>query len=200
MNPAKQKLLASFALCAAAAGLFFGLRPKPVPVETTTARYASMRTTVLEEGKTRIRNRYVVSSAVGGLLRRTTLRPGDKVQVGVTKVAIIDPEPSTLLTPRDVGQSEARIKAAEAALQQREAEQQRAAQAPAAAQPTAIRQQFEGVPRLQAQTAYVCACLEATKVGTRSSDGLLDPEEVKKSPLPGSSARPPGKDFLRRFP
>ena len=126
MNSAKQKLLTGFALCAAAAGLFFGLRPKPVPVETTTARYASMRTTVMEEGKTRIRNRYVVSSAVGGLLRRTTLRPGDKVQMSVTKVAVIDPEPSTLLTPRDVGQSEARIKAAEAALQQREAEQQRA--------------------------------------------------------------------------
>ena len=126
MNPAKQKLLLGIALSAAAAGLFFGLRPKPVPVETTTARYAPMRTTVLEEGKTRIRNRYVVSSAVGGLLRRTTLRPGDKVQAGVTKAAVIEPEPSTLLTPRDVGQSEARIKAAEAALQQREAEQQRA--------------------------------------------------------------------------
>ena len=103
-----------------------GLRPQSVQVETSTAKYSAMRTTILEEGKTRIRNRYLVSSHVGGLLQRTSLRPGDKVLAGLTKVATVEPEPSTLLTPRDFGQSAARIKAAEATLQQREAELQRA--------------------------------------------------------------------------
>jgi HlyD family secretion protein len=126
MNPAKQKLLAGLGITALAAGLVLGLRPQPVLVEVTTAKYSAMRTTILEEGKTRIRNRYVISSQVGGLLQRTPLRPGDKVEAGLTKVAIVDPEPSTLLTPRDFGQSAARIKAAEATLQQREAELQRA--------------------------------------------------------------------------
>ena len=106
--------------------MFLGLRPHPVLVEAATAKYSAMRTTILEEGKTRIRNRYVVSSPVGGHLQRTNLRPGDKVMAGLTKVAIVEPEPSALLTPRDFGQSTARIKAAEAALQQREAEVQRA--------------------------------------------------------------------------
>ena len=126
MNPAKQKLLAGLGITALAAGLVLGLRPQPVLVEVTTAKYSAMRTTILEEGKTRIRNRYVISSQVGGLLQRTPLRPGDKVEAGLTKVAIVDPEPSTLLTPRDFGQSAARIKAAEATLLQREAELQRA--------------------------------------------------------------------------
>jgi HlyD family secretion protein len=126
MTPAKHKILAGLGITALAAGVFMGLRPQPVLVEITTARYSSMRTTILEEGKTRIRNRYVVSSQVGGLLQRTPLRPGDKVLAGLTKVAIVEPEPSTLLTPRDFGQSAARIKAAEAALLQREAELQRA--------------------------------------------------------------------------
>lgn len=126
MNPAKKKLLAGFGLTALAAGMFMGLRPQSVQVETSTAKYSAMRTTILEEGKTRIRNRYLVSSHVGGLLQRTSLRPGDKVLAGLTKVATVEPEPSTLLTPRDFGQSAARIKAAEATLQQREAELQRA--------------------------------------------------------------------------
>ena len=126
MIPAKKKFLAGLGVAALATGLFLGLRPGPVLVETSAATYCAMRTTILEEGKTRIRNRYIVSSHVGGMLQRTLLRPGDKVQAAVTNVAIIESEPSTLLTPRDFGQFAARIKAAEAALLQREAELQRA--------------------------------------------------------------------------
>ena len=46
--------------------LGFGLRPKPAPVETAIAAPGSLRATVSEEGKTRIRQRYVVSSPVTG--------------------------------------------------------------------------------------------------------------------------------------
>ena len=47
-----------------------GLWPKPVPVETTKVVTGGLRTTVNEEGKTRIRHRFVVSAPVAGQLRR----------------------------------------------------------------------------------------------------------------------------------
>ncbi len=102
--------------------LAIGFRKQPLPVETATARRAPMDVSVLEEGKTRIRNRYIISPPLAGLVRRTTLRAGDRVEANRTVVAIMDPSPSELLSPRNQSQAEARVQSASAALQQREAE------------------------------------------------------------------------------
>ena len=114
---------------ALAATLGFNFRAQPLPVETAAAQRAPMIVSVLEEGKTRIRNRYVISPPLPGLVRRTALRAGDPVLAGQTLVAVIDPEPSELLSPRSRTQAEARVNSAEAALQQREADVARAASA-----------------------------------------------------------------------
>lgn len=119
---------------AIAATLGLSFRAKPLPVETTAAQRAPMIVSVLEEGKTRIRNRYVISPPLPGLVRRTALRAGDPVLAGQTLVAVIDPEPSELLSPRSRTQAEARIQSAEATLQQREADVARAASAAALAE------------------------------------------------------------------
>ncbi|RFC46418.1 MAG: HlyD family secretion protein [Verrucomicrobia bacterium] len=111
------------------AALAFNFRPKPLPVETAAAFEGPMDASVLEEGKTRIRNRYVISPPLAGMVRRTPLRAGDLVVQGQTLVAVIDPEPSELLSPRSRAQAEARVQSAEAALQQREADVARAASA-----------------------------------------------------------------------
>ena len=47
-----------------------GLWPKPPIVETTRVTTGPLRVTVNEEGKTRIRQRYVVAAPVAGYLRR----------------------------------------------------------------------------------------------------------------------------------
>jgi HlyD family secretion protein len=109
--------------------LAFNFRKKPLPVETAAAFEGPMEASVLEEGKTRIRNRYVISPPLAGMVRRTSLRPGNPVLQGQTLVAVIDPEPSELLSPRSRSQAEARLQSAEAALQQREADVDRAASA-----------------------------------------------------------------------
>lgn len=106
-----------------------GFQKKPLPVETEVAVLAPMVVSVFEEGKTRIRNRYIISPPLPGLVRRTPLRAGDSVTAGQTLVAVIDPEPSELLSPRSRSQAEARVQSAEAALQQREADVARAASA-----------------------------------------------------------------------
>lgn len=109
--------------------LALGFRKQPLPVETATATRSAMDVSVLEEGKTRIRNRYVISPPLAGTLRRTSLRAGDRVEANSTVVAVMDPSPSELLSPRNQSQAESRVQSASAALQQREVEVARTAAA-----------------------------------------------------------------------
>src|SRR5690349_25022639 len=68
-----------------------GLWPKPVPVETAAATRGLLRATVNEEGKTRIKQRYVVTAPVAGQLRRIPFKAGAEVTANETLLAIIDP-------------------------------------------------------------------------------------------------------------
>jgi HlyD family secretion protein len=77
-----------------------GLWPKPVLVETARATLGKLRVTVDEEGKTRIRHRYLVSAPVAGQLRRILLKEGAEVKAGATLLATIDPVSPSLLDSR----------------------------------------------------------------------------------------------------
>ena len=70
------------ALAALIVVLGLALRPKAISVELGEVARGELTVSVLEEGKTRIRNRYVVSPPLAGLLRRTPLRAGDKLEAG----------------------------------------------------------------------------------------------------------------------
>ncbi|MBI4658587.1 MAG: efflux RND transporter periplasmic adaptor subunit [Verrucomicrobia bacterium] len=94
-----------------------GLWPQPAPVEIARATVGPLRATVNEEGKTRIRQRFVVSAPVAGRLRRIPLRAGDDVQAGETVVAVIDPLAPALLDERARKLAEARRDAASAQLE-----------------------------------------------------------------------------------
>lgn len=67
------------------------LRPDPVTVDIARASRGPMRVTVDGEGKTRVRDRYVVATPVAGRLRRIKLRRGDEV---VPRQLIAEIEPS----------------------------------------------------------------------------------------------------------
>ena len=113
-------------LCLALAGLVVaGFWPKPVPVETASVTRGPMAVTVTEEGKTRIRSRYVVFPPTAGFLQRVELRAGAKIRAGETVLAVLTPEPSTFLTPRMRAEALARLEAAEAAVRARRAERER---------------------------------------------------------------------------
>jgi HlyD family secretion protein len=77
-----------------------GLWPRPLPVETARATVGTLRATVNEEGKTRIKQRYLVSAPVAGQLRRIPLKAGAEVQAGETVLAVIDPLSPALLDAR----------------------------------------------------------------------------------------------------
>lgn len=98
-----------------AAGLTYGFLPRPIPVEVATASRGPLRVTVEEEGKTRVRERYVIAAPMAGQLRRIILKAGDAVTAGET-LAVIEPAPAAVLDPRSRAQAAARLAAAQAAL------------------------------------------------------------------------------------
>lgn len=102
------------------------LRPRPIEVETAVVSTGPLTVSVLEEGKTRIRHRYVVSPPVTGFLRRIELRAGDRIEAGTTVLARIQPQPANFLDPRARAEAEARVRGAEAAKMQRETQIERA--------------------------------------------------------------------------
>ena len=69
-----------------------------------------------EEGKTRIKQRYVITAPVAGTVRRIALQPGDAVQAGQT-LAEIDAAASSLLDPRARSQAQADVRSAQAQLE-----------------------------------------------------------------------------------
>src|SRR5260221_5700452 len=94
-----------------------GLWPKPVPVETATASRGLLQVSVNEEGKTRIKQRYLVAAPVAGQLRRIPFKAGAEVIAGETVVAVIDPVSPSLLDERTRATAEARRASAAANLE-----------------------------------------------------------------------------------
>jgi HlyD family secretion protein len=99
---------------AVAGGLWLGFHPPAVPVDIATVTRAPLAVAVEEEGKTRVRDRYVVSAPIAGYVRRVELRAGEAVRAGQA-LAVIEPSRSATLDPRAQAQAEAQVKAAEAA-------------------------------------------------------------------------------------
>jgi HlyD family secretion protein len=93
----------------------YGLKPKPIPVETAEVTRGPLTVHVVEEGKTRIRNRYIVAAPVAGNMRRVTMKAGDEVKAGETLLTVIEPGLAPLLDARTQAQTEARVQGAEAA-------------------------------------------------------------------------------------
>jgi HlyD family secretion protein len=125
----RRAALGAFALLLLLA-LVYGWMPKPVPVEIATARKAALRVTVDEDGKTRVRDRFVVAAPLSGTLERITLRPGDSVSEGQV-VARVTPLPPPLLDPRSRAEAEARVAAAAASREQAHVVVERAREAAA---------------------------------------------------------------------
>ena len=84
-----------------------GLWPRPVPVELARATVGPLRVSVNEEGKTRVKQRYLVSAPVTGRLRRIPFKAGAEVRAGETLLAVIDPLPPAMLDARSRALAEA---------------------------------------------------------------------------------------------
>ena len=95
---------------------YWEFRPAPVPADFATVQRGSLQVTVNEEGRTRVRDRYVVSAPVPGRMRRIELEPGDPVVARKTILAQFEPSAPALLDVRTRAELDARVQAAEAAI------------------------------------------------------------------------------------
>lgn len=95
--------------------LVYGFLPRPVSVDAVTVRRGPLRVAVEEEGRTRVKDRFVVSSPVPGYLRRIDLEVGDVVSKG-RQIAALEPLRSTVLDPRSRAEAEASAVSAKAVL------------------------------------------------------------------------------------
>ncbi len=98
------------------AALQHAFRPVPVEIDVAEVTRGSVRVTVDEEGRTRIRERFVVASPLVGRLRRIGLHAGDVVRRGATVLAVVEPSMEQFLDVRERRRIEAQIDVARAAL------------------------------------------------------------------------------------
>lgn len=97
--------------------IVFAFRPQPVAVDLAEVVLGPLEVTVDEDGRTRIRDRYVVSAPLNGQLQRIELDAGDAVAAGETVVAVLEPVDPALLDARENLESEARVRRAQAVLE-----------------------------------------------------------------------------------
>ena len=123
---AVRRILLGALLLAATGAVLLALRPRPVPVDVVRTRRGPLVVAVEESGKTRVKDRYAVSTPTAGSLSRVTLEPGDAVEEG-DALAEIAPALAPLLDQRTHGEAQARLGSALSALGQARAQTARAA-------------------------------------------------------------------------
>lgn len=115
-----RKILLFLFAAAIVAAIGWGLVPEPVQVDLAEAKRGVIEVTVDEDGKTRIREKYIVSAPLAGRVLRINMDPGDEVEADDTLLATIEPRDPELLDARTIAQAEARVQAAQATLEKME--------------------------------------------------------------------------------
>ena len=113
------------AVAAVGGVLYWAFRPKPILVETGTVTEGPLQAVVEEDGRTRVRDRYVVSAPLSGRVLRLSVKAGDQVKTG-GPVATLLPSLPPLLDPRTRRELEERVGAAEAGMQEASVRMERA--------------------------------------------------------------------------
>jgi HlyD family secretion protein len=117
-----------------AAGLIWFAWPRPLPVDLATVAKGPIEVTADDDGKTHVRHIYTVSAPIAGKVLRIShpvgeqgpsLHVGDKVTANETVVALMQPTPPSFIDVRSHDQLEAEVVAADAFIQQQEAEVRR---------------------------------------------------------------------------
>lgn len=135
--------------------------PDGLPVELATVTRGPMEVTVQEDGRTRVRDRYVVAAPFTATLLRVSHDPGDRVSSGDPLVEFV-PATSPLNDPTSQAQARARVAAADAALQRAHNQKNQASAALALAEQDTRRQRV-----LLEQTSGTPVALEAAELAQR---------------------------------
>jgi HlyD family secretion protein len=167
--------------------LFMAFRPQPVPVDLAQVVRGEMRVTVRDEGRTRVRNEYVISAPVGGQLLRIEFKPGAEVSAGDVLARILPTDPS-LLDARSRAELEAAVRSAEAALALAQAQLERAD-----AQLDFARTEIERIVRLRTEDVIAVEAYDraelALRVAETARESELENTRVREAELAAAQAR-----------
>lgn len=159
-----RKLLSWVVAALALALLTWAALREPVQmVSVTTVARGALEQSFLEEGKTRLKQRYIVTAPLAGQVRRITLQPGDTVRAGQV-LAQIEPVSASLLDARARSQAQAEVAGSEAALQ-------------------AARQRISA-----AESASAVAQKELQRLGTLAASGMVTASVLDQSRAQADSA------------
>jgi HlyD family secretion protein len=106
-------IIGGAATLALAALLGWALAPRALEVEVASVTEGPFETSIEEDGKTRLRDRYVVSAPLAALLPRITLREGDAVEAGAL-LATLTPVLPAMLDERTRREQQLRVEIAQA--------------------------------------------------------------------------------------
>jgi HlyD family secretion protein len=119
------RILIVLGLVAVAAAVVWVAIPGRIPVEVVSVKKDRFVASVDEDGKTRIRERYVVAAPLAGRLGRVRFKVGDPIRVDDVVAAIMS-SPVPLLDQRSRREAEERLGAGEAAVERTKAGVERA--------------------------------------------------------------------------
>lgn len=116
MNVAvRRKLSVIIIILVAVLVTLYGFIPKAVNVDLVDVSRGPLQVTIEEEGRTRLKERFVISAPISGYMRRIVAKAGDPVRKG-DAVVVLEPLRSQSLDPRSRAEAEAVVSAAKAAL------------------------------------------------------------------------------------
>lgn len=125
MNRTLKRLGLLLGVLAVIATIVVAILPKPVMVEAAEAKVIDLRVTVDEDGRTRVKDRYVISAPLMANVARIELSPGDEVKEGDLLLRMV-PLAAPLMDARSRAQAEAAVAAARAGQRQAKATIERA--------------------------------------------------------------------------
>jgi HlyD family secretion protein len=105
-------------IMALVAGLGWAFWPRALPVEEAVVDMGPLQQTIDDEGRTRLREPYLIAAPVSGRLLRVMLKSGAPVVADKTIVAQMKPANATPLDTRALAEAKAGVIASEAALRQ----------------------------------------------------------------------------------
>jgi HlyD family secretion protein len=159
--------------------LAWGFRPRPIVVDVATAARGEIQVTVNEDGKARVRERYLVSAPVAGEMLRIDLREGDRIERGKTLLAVIQPAVPAPLDARALAENEAKVRISRAAIDRADASRRRADEARGLAEHV-----YQRVKRLVETDSAPAEQLDAAEHALRMAEA-----EVRSAEFAGQVAR-----------
>jgi len=148
--------------------LAWAFAPRPLQVEVADVRVGHFETSIDEDARTRLRDKFVVAAPLAGQLQRISLREGDAVEAGAVLATLV-PVLSPLLDERTLQEQRARIGAAEAGVQRAAT---RIEAAKVALEQARIEQQR--TEELAKQGFVAATKIDADRLATRAAQKELD--------------------------